>query len=280
MPVLVSEAMLPEALRLLANLDPGFVWIAALLVAFAYALRSARLDALDPRGMYWAGVCALLGGLWVSHWTGLYVYGTGGDPLVALRFWTGGKTFFGALLGGACAGALFLHVLRLPILPYADAVAPAVALGYSIGRLGCFLNGDDFGTLTRVPWSVQYPPGTEAFAAHVTRGWIASSADWSLRVHPVQLYLALVGLTLFVLLTRARRSFPGSRAMLYFIVYGAARFSLEWLRGDFVPVFGPFSLWQLSSLLLIGAGVGMRIHVARQHSVAVPSFVSAKPMSL
>ena len=124
-------------------------------------------------------------------------------------------------------------------LAYADASMPAVALGYSIGRLGCFLNGDDYGTLSHMPWAVTYPPGTEVYADHLARGWITPAASSSLPIHPVQLYASLLGLCLFVLLADWRPQRIGSRSCAFLVLYGAARFCMEqWLRGDFRAVLG------------------------------------------
>ena len=180
-------------------------------------------------------------------------------PLALVEFWQGGKSYYGGLMGGGIAGGLFFYYRKLPVLGYADASMPALALGYAIGRLGCLVNGDDYGTLTHVPWAVVYPAGTEAHAAHVAHGWINPGATWSLPVHPVQLYASLLGLSLFVCLASWRPMRPGSRFCAFVTSYGTARFVMEWLRGDFHTVLGPFSVPQLFSLffVLTGLGVGL-----------------------
>ena len=129
----------------------------ALLAALAYAVRSARISGLSARAMYWAVVCSLLAGLWGAHVLSLLVHGWQGGPLALLQFVQGGKSLFGGLLLGGLAAGLYFHVRKLPILAYSDAAMPAVALGYAIGRIGCFLNGDDYGTLTHAPWVVCTP---------------------------------------------------------------------------------------------------------------------------
>lgn len=261
--IAVLETALSAASRYLSALDPGLVWCAALLAALAYAVRSARRSGLDSRSMYWAVTCAILGGLWGGNLLGLIVHGWQGGPLALLNFWQGGKSWYGGLLGGGLAGGLFFHYRKLPVLAYADASMPAVALGYSVGRLGCLLNGDDYGTLSHLPWAVAYPPGTEAHADHLVRGWINAGAASSLPVHPVQLYASLLGLCLFVLLANWRPRRIGSRFCTFLVLYGTARFFMEqWLRGDFRAVLGPFSLPQVFSLLFVVTGTatwfGMR----------------------
>ena len=252
----VGSESLSAASRYLASLDPGLVWSLALVAALAYAVHFARHLTLDPRAAYWTGVCALLGGLWGSHLLSLYVHGTNGAPLAWLRIWDGGS-YYGGLVGGALAGMACLRLRKLSILAYADAIAPAVSLGYAIGRIGCFLNGDDYGALTRLPWAVVYPPGTEAYAAHLNRGWIAPAAPVSLPIHPAQLYASLLGLAMFVVVANWRVRELGDRLCLFLCLYGAARFSMEWLRGDFRAVLGPLSLPQLFSLLFVAVGLGV-----------------------
>lgn len=266
------QAFLSTASRSVASLDPGFVWIAALLAALAYSLRSARLLGLNPRVMYWAGVCAILGGLWGGHLLGLVVHGSDGEPLAWLRFWAGAKSYYGGLLCGALAGGVLLRLRRLSLLPYADGVVPAVALGYAIGRIGCFLNGDDYGTLSHLPWAVQFPGGAEAYLAHVARGLIDPAALWSLPIHPVQLYASLLGVSLFVFLAHWRPDRAGSRFCAFAVMYGVARFAMEGLRGDFRAVLGPLSLPQVFSLVLgfVGIAVWVGLH-RKRHSQQNPS---------
>jgi phosphatidylglycerol:prolipoprotein diacylglycerol transferase len=244
-------------LAVVSDLDPSFLWAAALLGAMVYFTRDARRLALDCRAAYWACVCAIVSGLWGSHLLGLYVHGNDGGAWAALSFFGPGKSLFGGLCAGGIAAALCFHYRRVPVLAYSDAAMPAVALGYAIGRVGCFLNGDDFGVPTTLPWAVTYPAGTEAYADHLSRGWIASGAAASLPVHPVQLYHALVGLALFFLMLQWRPRRAGTRVCGYVALYGVARFFLEFVRGDFRPVAGPFSLPQLFSLFFVCAGMGL-----------------------
>jgi phosphatidylglycerol:prolipoprotein diacylglycerol transferase len=250
--------------RIIAGIRPDVVTSVALLAALAYAARSARISGLSARAMYWAVVCSLLAGLWGGHLLSLLVHGWQGGPMAVFQFVQGGKSLFGGLLVGGLAAALFFHYRKLPVLAYADAAMPALALGYAIGRIGCFLNGDDFGTLSYLPWAVTYPAGTEAFADHVTRGWINPTAASSLPIHPVQLYLSFVGLCLFVLLVNWRPETPGSRLCTYLVVYGITRFFMELLRGDFRAVLGPFSLPQLFGLLFVFTGSAIWFCICRK----------------
>lgn len=257
------------------GLDPGVVWPLALAAALAYAMYFAKRSGLDYRVMYWAGVSALLGGIWGAHLLELLASGSVVEPIEWVRFWTGPKSYFGGLAGGAILGALFLRMRRKPLLAYADAVVPAVSLGYAIGRIGCFLNGDDYGTVSNVAWAVQYPPGTEAQAAHLARGLISSPDSLSLPVHPVQLYSSLIGLCLLVSLSRMRPATTGGRACIFAMAYGIARFAVEFLRGDADPVLGPLSLPQVCSALLVIFGLCLWLRLRKRHS----SLIWLKPIN-
>ncbi|HEY2031770.1 MAG TPA: prolipoprotein diacylglyceryl transferase family protein [Myxococcales bacterium] len=235
-------------------LDPGLLWLAAMLTAVAYVVLTARRSGLDPVGAYWTAVAAAAGGVWGSHLLGIRVYGADGDPLYWLRVWDGAKSWYGGLIGGTVAALVALRAARKPVLRHADLLAPAVALGYAIGRAGCFLHGDDYGTLASIPWAVRYGPGTEAFFAHVQRGLIAPSALLTLPIHPVQLYHCALGLLLFAFLSGMPPTVPGRKLALLGLAYGGGRFCLEGFRGDFAP--GPLglSLQQWISFALIAAG--------------------------
>lgn len=267
---------LTQVTRFLSGIDPGILWGAGLVAALAYALRMARRDGLDQRVIYWACALAILFGLWGGYLLGFVYYGTDGRPWAWLRPWSGGRAEYGGQLAGMLTVAIYLRIRKRPFLRCADAIVPAVALGAAIGRLGCFLNGDDFGTRTMLPWAVTFPPGTEAYADHYVRGWINATAPLSLPVHPVQLYASLYALALFVFLSLWRPSRSGQRFAAFLVIYGAGRFLDQYVRGDFQPILGPLSLTQLISLFLVLAGI-----VLFRPSITAGSFAaSAVPASI
>jgi len=260
----------------LDNVDPGVVWATALVAGFGYALLSAKRESLNLRELYWGGVLGILFGLWGGHLLGFVYYGNDSGAWGWFRFWSGGQAQFGNLAGGGLALALYMKVRRLPLLTYFDAIVPSLALGISIGRIACFLNGDDYGTLSRLPWSVQFPPGTEAYADHLTRGWIGSTDVLSLSVHPIQLYATLVWLAFFVILAAYRPGQAGLRLALFAILQGAGRFAEQFCRGDFQPLLGPFSLTQLISLVFVAGGIGIWLHQRRAIELESCSHLNAE----
>jgi phosphatidylglycerol---prolipoprotein diacylglyceryl transferase len=249
------ESLFTQAVAALGEQGPGWLWCLALVAGVAWAVRSAERAGLDPRAAYVTSLVALGAGLCGSRLLGLAVY-----PIERpITFWglvLGGHAFLGGLLAGTAAAVAWLRMRGLPVLAYADAFAPACALGYAVGRLGCFLNGCDYGIPLGGPLSVRYPHLTEPFAAQVRAGLLSPSSPLSLPVLPVQLLHACLGALLFLLLQRPAAA-PGRRLALLLLGYGVGRFLLELVRGDFVPAVGPLSLHQAIGLGLTAAGAAL-----------------------
>jgi phosphatidylglycerol---prolipoprotein diacylglyceryl transferase len=251
----------------------GFGIVVPILLATLVAMRRAWRAGLDVRAMYAACFVAACGALVGGN--ALYLATRGGAAgLDWLRFWAGGQSAFGVLAGGAAAGTAYLAMRRIPVLEYAAAAAPAVALGYAAARLGCLFRGDDFGTVTGVPWAIRYGPGTDAWQAHAARGWIEPAAAYSLPIHPVQFYLAGAVALIFIVLS-VRRLAPAHVVAFASLAYGIVRIGVEPLRDDFSAVVGPLSLPQFLALALCLAGVALLGAGSRLRTVGSPAPVVA-----
>ncbi|HHW41846.1 MAG TPA: prolipoprotein diacylglyceryl transferase [Syntrophomonadaceae bacterium] len=162
-------------------------------------------------------------------------------PLQILMLSQGGLAFYGALLFGLLAGYLYLRKIGVPFLAFLDLAAPAVALGYSFARIGCFLNGCCYGVPTNLPWGVVFP------------------AVDDLPRHPTQLYSLLSGIVIFVILELVSRRirFRGQIFSLFFILYGLSRSVIELFRenpfiwGGWVASVTALSVALLGGLLYI-----------------------------
>ena len=104
-----------------------------------------------------------------------------------------GMVFLGGLMGGMIAVTLYLRKNKIPWLDTADWVAPYLALGHAIGRIGCFLVGDCYGTACNLPWAVKFPNGLPPTTAGYLRNQGASIPESIpfneiVAVHPTQLY--------------------------------------------------------------------------------------------
>ena len=202
---------------------------------FARELKYSRLpaDAVD------AALAGVVGGLigakviWAIEFRDT-------APVLALLLSRGGLSWFGGFAGGVGAGLWMLRRKRIPILPALSAASPALAAGHAIGRVGCFLVGDDYGRQTDLPWGVAFPRGLP---------------PTDVPVHPTQLYEALPLLVIAWALIRWRRQGMGDATVFgrYLILAGTLRFLIELVRVN-RHIAGPFTLAQLISLGIIAGG--------------------------
>jgi phosphatidylglycerol:prolipoprotein diacylglycerol transferase len=160
-----------------------------------------------------------------------------GRPLQILMISKGGLIFYGGFILASIAGVIFAKIRNLAILDTADIIAPFIALGHAIGRVGCFLNGCCFGRPTDSFLGVRFP---HTFA----------------KVYPTQLFSSagLLIIFFFLLFFQSRRSFKGEIISLYLILYGIFRFFIEFLRGDLLPVFHGLTSTQLVSIIFVIVG--------------------------
>ncbi|MFO0556313.1 MAG: prolipoprotein diacylglyceryl transferase family protein [Polyangiaceae bacterium] len=184
----------------------------------------------------------------------------------ALR--SGGMVAYGGFVGGFLGSLVYLNSKRIPLIPWADVAVPSLASGLLITRIGCYLYGCDFGrplSDTAPAWlrklgsfpkwpenTVDQGAGSPAWVQHVKERGLALSADWSLPVHPTQLYESAtgLGLLLFLLVARRYQAFRGQIFLYFTFFYGFARFLLEFLRddaerGDVPPALEPHFLFPL-----------------------------------
>jgi len=143
-----------------------------------------------------------------------------------------GMAAYGGLIGGVLGGSVVLARMRRPIWSFLDASAPALGLGYFFARLGCFSAGCDYGTVTTSRFGVTFPAGSYAFRDHVASGALDPDAPFSLPVHPTQLYAALSGVALYLLLRAVPTAGDGRRFVVLVIGYGVTRSTIELFRGD------------------------------------------------
>lgn len=244
----------------------AFSWL-SISPAILYGLAIAATLAVFVRRCEYAGLSidrALVVSLWVlvSGLAGaraLYLVQHFDNAATTLReaFATPvGTASWGGYIGGCLGLMLYARRAGLSTMRYADAAASTLGLGIAIGRWSCFMAGDDFGKLSTLPWAVRYPRGSLAFTAQVHEGAVAPLADLSLSVHPVQLYLSVNGLFLFLTATlfwRRFRSYPGVTFWCCALMYSIARFVLEYFRGDQARLFNGF----LTVPQLVAVPVGM-----------------------
>jgi phosphatidylglycerol---prolipoprotein diacylglyceryl transferase len=173
------------------------------------------------------------------------------DDLLGKLFSGAGLVWYGGLIGGALAVLLWAHYRRFLGLALLDLCAPALALGYAIGRVGCQLSGDgDYGKAWDGPWAMSYPDGT---------------VPTDEAVHPTPIYETLaMGLGAWILWQLRDRFRVGILFAIYLVYAGAERFLIEFLRRNDTSALG-LTAAQLESLGVVVAGLVWIYVVKRRH---------------
>lgn len=249
-----------------------------MMLAFIMAGWAMQLD-LRRRGLdeeFAADVVigAVLGGLVGAK---LWYVALTGESL----FSRGGFVWYGGFLGGVLGVVFNGWRRRVPIAFTAELVSPALTLGYAIGRVGCFLVGDDYGVPSSLPWAVKFPDGLPPTTAgnlaqfHVT---FAPGTDPTqvMAVHPTQVYETALMLLATAWLWKRRDHAHGTGWLFgcYLVIAGVERLLIEFLRAKDDRVLHGFTLAQAASLGMIAVGV---IVISR---LQAPSAVSGQPSAL
>lgn len=193
----------------------------------------------------------------ILHWPE-----TAADPLGAILS-RSGLVWYGGFIAAALLIAWRVSRLKLSIPRVADAAAPALALAYGVGRIGCFLVGDDYGGPSTLPWAVAFPNGAPPSTAGNLRNYFGVSVPDSipdsmvLTVHPTQIYEVLMAIVIFAILWRLRTRFtrPGLLFATYLALAGVERFIVEIFRAKDDRFLGPLTVAQSISILLIVVAV-------------------------
>lgn len=144
--------------------------------------------------------------------------------------WQGGLVFYGGLFGASAACVLFCRLNKIPLWKFADVLAPSVALGHAIGRLGCLMNGCCYGKACDLPWAIKFPVGHETHPV----------GEPATPIHPTQIYESLLNFALYLGLAwwfRKKRKFDGQVFAIYLLGYAMVRSTVEMFRGDYPPSY-------------------------------------------
>ncbi len=157
----------------------GSMMLAAAVAAVALAAWRAKRMGIDPDSllslafvMFIAGIVGARLFYVVEYWDDFRAATLGGKIAELLNVAQGGLVFYGSVIGAVAAFLTFAWFYRLPALAVGDVIAPSVALGLAIGRIGCFLNGCCYGGVSDVPWAVAFPQGSPPHERQVRDGTI------------------------------------------------------------------------------------------------------------
>lgn len=212
--------------------------------------------------LLWAALGVIVGGrmgyvflyaMWYDHLRAYLLE----NPTRMLYVWEGGMAFHGGLIGVIVAVLLFARVNKLDPIRVGDTIAIATPIGLFFGRIANFINGELWGKVTTLPWGIIFP--------HPDAG--------PLPRHPSQLYEAtLEGIVLFAIMhymaynTRALHK-PGMMIGTFLLGYGAARFSVEFVRETKDYIFSPdnwFTMGMLYSIPMMLAGLAFIFYATRK----------------
>ncbi len=246
----------------------GLMFALAFLAAGALVAKRLKEIGKPVDWAYEIAFAALFGGIFGSRIYFLVQnYDSVKEDLLGNLFSGSGLVWYGGAIGGTLAVLLwawYRDFLRLTLL---DLVAPALALGYAIGRCGCQLSGDgDYGKAWDGPWAMSYPNGT---------------VPTDQTVHPTPIYETLaMGLGAWILWQLRDRFRAGVLFAIYLVYAGAERFAVEFIRRNSDVALGLTSA-QLESLAMMLVGAIWLYVAKRRHGTlsreVVPSGAGARP---
>jgi phosphatidylglycerol:prolipoprotein diacylglycerol transferase len=180
------------------------------------------------------------------------------DDLLGNIFSGSGLVWYGGLIGGAIGVLLWARWRRMLDLTLLDICAPALAIGYAVGRIGCQLSGDgDYGRPWDGPWAMAYPEGT-----------VPTTEE----VHPTPVYETLAMCLVTYVLWRLRFSFrPGLLFALYLVLAGAERFLVEFVRRNEDVALGLTQAQLFSVAMILAGGIWLAVKANRGELRAGPA---------
>lgn len=244
-----------------------------MLLAFltgGYILRAEmrRLDE-DPEKAWDLVFMAVIGGIIgaKAYYVLLNWDRTMADP-VGMILARGGLVWYGGFILATVLVIWEIRRQKLPLPKMADAVAPALALAYAVGRVGCFMVGDDWGRPTDSWVGIAFPQGAPPTRVDIIERDFGIAVDPALierygqvvPVHPTQLYEVGMSTLIFFVLWKLRRQpkVAGWLFMLWLVLAGIERFIVEFFRAKDDRFLGPLTLAQVISVAIVVVGaVGM-----------------------
>lgn len=228
------------------------------LLGIGLAVRTAPRFGLNPRTIQDLAFYIVVAGLVGSR---LWFVGIAWEhfrerPLDVFKLWQGGLVFYGGLILAILVAVAYMGIKKLPMFLIGDILAPGLALGQAVGRVGCLAAGCCYGAATDLPWAIRFTNDQ-------------CLAPLNTPLHPTQLYASLGLLVIFaILLFLQRRPHPpGMIFWTYGLLHGLFRPVLETLRGDFrgPAVLGPLTSTQIASLSLAAVSLIMIIGLTLFH---------------
>lgn len=207
----------------------GFLVSLGVLLGLWVSVRNSEKQGIDGEKAWNFGILVVLSGIVgakilyiINDWS---LYAAHPSDIFSINTLQAGGVFSGGLVAALIAAAWYIRRNHMPALATCDAFAPGLAIGHAIGRLGCFSAGCCWGKPTNAWWGV-------TFNNPIANELVGTPLGHPLE--PTQLFEAAVELANFILLTwlLTRKRFDGQVFSAYLVLYGVARYLLEFLRDD------------------------------------------------
>jgi len=199
----------------------GLMFAIGVAVAAFLSYKTAKKYDLDGKKILDALVYILVGALVGARlvYFLLYYYQFS-SPVEFFYIWEGGLASHGGFIGGFLSFYLFSKKHKINFWKYADLLAPYIALALAIVRIGCFINWDDYGKYTSLPWGI--------------------SAEGDFPRHPAQIYHIISDFMVFLILYKIKdkKRFDGQIFLLLVILYSIGRFIVDFFRDYDYYVWG------------------------------------------
>ncbi|MDP2211994.1 MAG: prolipoprotein diacylglyceryl transferase [Candidatus Aquicultor sp.] len=244
--------MISQLLPVLFQVGPITVYSYGVAIALAFLIslfiimHESKRKGFNPDFAYDLVLFAMVGGIAgarlvyvIDHW-----HDFAASPTQIFAIWQGGLVFYGGLIGGALAVLGLVKMKKMSIGKVADIVAPCLAIGSAVGRLGCFSNGCCYGQATNVPWAITF------------NNPLSAAQPLGVPLHPTQLYEAGYNILILGVLWFSRKKVKSDGLLfwLYIALYGLFRFIVEFFRANPDVIFG-LSASQLFSVFMLVAGL-------------------------
>ncbi len=241
----------------------GFLLAVGFISGLYVSARAAEREHVNPAKVYDLGlyiaISSLVGAKLLLIITEFKYYSENPSEIFSMATLRSGGVYYGGFLVAAIVGISLVRYQKLPVWKMTDIFSPGIALGQSIGRLGCYAAGCCYGRPTTSLFGVTFRNPY----SHDTVG-----VPLNIPLHPAQLYEAITNLLIFFLLWGAlrRKKFEGQVFILYLVFYSTSRFLIEFFRGDPERGFlfdGLLSTSQFISLVLLAFAAVLYVKLRR-----------------
>jgi phosphatidylglycerol:prolipoprotein diacylglycerol transferase len=207
----------------------GFLVALGVLTGLMVTTKLARSQKINPDDAWNLGVlvvlAAIVGAKLLLIINDYSWYAAHPRDIFSLAMMQAGGVFYGGVIAALIAAAYYMRKHHMPALRTCDTFAPGLALGHSIGRIGCFAAGCCYGKPTNHWWGVVF---TNPIAHSI------SGTPLFTRIEPTQLFESAIEFVNFLILLALIRhkKFEGQVMGAYLFLYGVARFFIEYIRDD------------------------------------------------